>query len=468
MAVVQCPECGKDVSNKAKSCVHCGVEFCKTCSNCGRLFIEDVAFCSTCGNQLNAQAEEVAKAVETVQAVETAETEKTVGMVSVAEAPAAPASEVKSAQPAKEPVELKWTSVQQRQLLHDIKNESEAKTLSTKRMVYSFISAVLVIGYTFLMLWGLMALFHLLGSEEPQFLVLLQDLNLSNDILASILEIFIWVNIFLAPMIVGSIFSRRAMVQTKALNEYVHKEYTSRMEAIKRNLEETGEQPSMPAISEEERSSKAKKVGVVHILTAVELVMQFICLGTILAMLFTTTNNPIEIITDIFASLQQGGLYAISSMMSSIYQLGLLIGMFVTSIVLTIKIIQNIVVGARMKGKIQERRARLLTVDGFYSEDKQFLKKFNSCKNDAGLVLYDVRISISNKLLGLQLGLLYMLSTAYLIGGQIVGSSLGLFIVCWIIATAAIIVKDILFNDEKIQTHIAPYLLEDEPFLKAN
>lgn len=50
MAIINCPECGKEVSDKAKNCVHCG-----------RVLIEDVQpkkFCAECGNEISTDFQE--------------------------------------------------------------------------------------------------------------------------------------------------------------------------------------------------------------------------------------------------------------------------------------------------------------------------------------------------------------------------------------------------------------------------
>lgn len=55
MAIIQCPECGKEISDKAKKCVHCGIILAeevlpkKFCSDCGKEVPIDAAECSYCG-----------------------------------------------------------------------------------------------------------------------------------------------------------------------------------------------------------------------------------------------------------------------------------------------------------------------------------------------------------------------------------------------------------------------------------
>lgn len=48
--LIKCPECGKEISSKAKKCVHCG-----------KVFVEDITpkiFCSECGKQVDVMAKE--------------------------------------------------------------------------------------------------------------------------------------------------------------------------------------------------------------------------------------------------------------------------------------------------------------------------------------------------------------------------------------------------------------------------
>lgn len=48
MAIIQCPECGQDVSDKAKQCVHCGCKF-TVCKECGNVVVGEAQTCSACG-----------------------------------------------------------------------------------------------------------------------------------------------------------------------------------------------------------------------------------------------------------------------------------------------------------------------------------------------------------------------------------------------------------------------------------
>lgn len=54
MALIKCSECGKDVSDTAKSCIHCGcpIEKKVICSECGKETLETNNVCPNCGNKL--------------------------------------------------------------------------------------------------------------------------------------------------------------------------------------------------------------------------------------------------------------------------------------------------------------------------------------------------------------------------------------------------------------------------------
>lgn len=65
VALITCPECGGNVSDKAKMCIHCGfplssekpaeIEF---CPKCGKPNEVDACFCSSCGYALRDATEE--------------------------------------------------------------------------------------------------------------------------------------------------------------------------------------------------------------------------------------------------------------------------------------------------------------------------------------------------------------------------------------------------------------------------
>ncbi|WP_148411838.1 TM2 domain-containing protein [Murimonas intestini] len=54
MALIQCPECGKEISDKAPSCPNCGTPFNqkKYCKFCGGLIDMDCIICPKCGKQV--------------------------------------------------------------------------------------------------------------------------------------------------------------------------------------------------------------------------------------------------------------------------------------------------------------------------------------------------------------------------------------------------------------------------------
>lgn len=57
MAMIQCPECGQEISDKAKKCIHCGKVFVEEkpvneeirCSECGAVLTETDEICPNCG-----------------------------------------------------------------------------------------------------------------------------------------------------------------------------------------------------------------------------------------------------------------------------------------------------------------------------------------------------------------------------------------------------------------------------------
>lgn len=48
MALIRCPECGQEISDRAPQCVHCGVRF-TVCPECGEAYVADLAACPSCG-----------------------------------------------------------------------------------------------------------------------------------------------------------------------------------------------------------------------------------------------------------------------------------------------------------------------------------------------------------------------------------------------------------------------------------
>ncbi len=65
MAMVKCPECQQEISDKAKKCIHCGKEFevkvedkaKKVCPECGNELDQDADFCNKCGCPLHLEQE---------------------------------------------------------------------------------------------------------------------------------------------------------------------------------------------------------------------------------------------------------------------------------------------------------------------------------------------------------------------------------------------------------------------------
>lgn len=56
MAIINCPECGHEVSDRAKTCPHCGVAIAgqiTTCPDCGEVIFKDAAQCSNCHCPIN-------------------------------------------------------------------------------------------------------------------------------------------------------------------------------------------------------------------------------------------------------------------------------------------------------------------------------------------------------------------------------------------------------------------------------
>lgn len=49
--MTECPECGKEISNKATICVHCGCRL-QLCTECGRMVLYGAAACPNCGYRM--------------------------------------------------------------------------------------------------------------------------------------------------------------------------------------------------------------------------------------------------------------------------------------------------------------------------------------------------------------------------------------------------------------------------------
>ena len=62
MALINCPNCGKQISDKAANCIGCGIELAaiRKCEECGEIILPGVAACPNCGCPVeNAAAETV-------------------------------------------------------------------------------------------------------------------------------------------------------------------------------------------------------------------------------------------------------------------------------------------------------------------------------------------------------------------------------------------------------------------------
>lgn len=57
MALIKCPECGKEISDQAVSCPNCGTPINKTekkfCQHCGESIDKDCVICPKCGKQVS-------------------------------------------------------------------------------------------------------------------------------------------------------------------------------------------------------------------------------------------------------------------------------------------------------------------------------------------------------------------------------------------------------------------------------
>ena len=58
MALINCQECGKEISDTASVCPHCGAPVVKEvyCSKCGTKVPENVQYCPACGAAMNTTA----------------------------------------------------------------------------------------------------------------------------------------------------------------------------------------------------------------------------------------------------------------------------------------------------------------------------------------------------------------------------------------------------------------------------
>ena len=68
MALVKCPECGNDVSDKAQSCPHCGFPLEKqetACPECGKELSADDTYCPNCGYPISSNKSSNEKLINT-------------------------------------------------------------------------------------------------------------------------------------------------------------------------------------------------------------------------------------------------------------------------------------------------------------------------------------------------------------------------------------------------------------------
>ena len=68
MAIIKCPECGHQISDKAPICPSCGVEIAgkiTRCTNCGEVYFNDQQLCPSChtANQQNTIQQQVSTRV---------------------------------------------------------------------------------------------------------------------------------------------------------------------------------------------------------------------------------------------------------------------------------------------------------------------------------------------------------------------------------------------------------------------
>ncbi len=52
MAIINCPECGGQISSTAKQCVHCGCKI-TVCNECGKVILGESSTCPNCGFQID-------------------------------------------------------------------------------------------------------------------------------------------------------------------------------------------------------------------------------------------------------------------------------------------------------------------------------------------------------------------------------------------------------------------------------
>lgn len=76
MAIIQCPECGQEISDKAKKCIHCGKIFVeeqpktKICNECGKENSIDATECVNCGCPFEDEKEPEKSVAESVSTID--------------------------------------------------------------------------------------------------------------------------------------------------------------------------------------------------------------------------------------------------------------------------------------------------------------------------------------------------------------------------------------------------------------
>ena len=89
MAMINCPECGQEISDKAKKCIHCGKVFIEEeikCGECGAILSETDRICYNCGCPVAPRIEEVMKPqqVEVTNIKMTTKTKKIIVVIAIA------------------------------------------------------------------------------------------------------------------------------------------------------------------------------------------------------------------------------------------------------------------------------------------------------------------------------------------------------------------------------------------------
>lgn len=70
MALMNCPKCGRQISDKATKCVHCNYELVKIekrCPECQEIINEDIEICPKCGCPINGSANNELQKVEVIK-----------------------------------------------------------------------------------------------------------------------------------------------------------------------------------------------------------------------------------------------------------------------------------------------------------------------------------------------------------------------------------------------------------------